>query len=798
MTIEQERTESILASPSDLNSQPAQKFKATTLRRRLLTVMLPTVLIPLVVASFIGDKITQSRTKNQVINELDADTLLASKTVTAFVRESFDINNLVAVNPTVIQAMKTGQEKAKAEKLAEQSIADLEKKFANSKLLNPDATLNSYLQQIVKSGQVAEIFFTERNGFNVAFSNPTSDFVQSDEGWWKNSQLKGLDIGEPEFDESANAIIIAFSQAVKDPETGEFLGVIKAGISAEPLNIDLNAFLSGADKQDYRFQIINSQDGFIFDSIEFGETKAVTQGNSQDLQVIGGTSILEVAKTLTAVSQGTISIEEAQKSITQQPGFSEVKLRQEKILSKPSISALLRYQNKIYSLSTVPDTNLVSLGEVNYSVIAQEGKSILVVYALTAIILSLISIGVILLLARQITQPLINLSATTQKVSTGNLDVTANLEGTLETQILADNFNTLVKQVNESINTQKILAEGQRQEKEKLEQAIYTLLDEVSDATDGDLTVRANLDSLELSTVADLFNAIIQNLQEIAIETKQSSEKVGGSLKQNEAEIRLLAEQAIAEAQETRNTLASIEEMDRSIQTVASNASQVGIIADDTYYTAVESTNNMNSTVESIIELKNTVSETANKMKLLGQSSQQISQAVTLIEEIALKTNVLAVNARVEARRAGEHGQGFTIVAEQVGSLAEQSVQATKEIANIVAAIQEETSEVSDAMKSGTIQAVESTKLVEATKHSLGLVLEKSQEINQLMGSISQATVSQATASQDLTNLMQKIAKLSEITSQSSKKVAQSIGETAQVAQKLESAVAQFKVAEST
>ena len=350
--------------------------------------------------------------------------------------------------------------------------------------------------------------------------------------------------------------------------------------------------------------------------------------------------------------------------------------------------------------------------------------------------------------------------------------------------------------VRESVSSVEKQAIKQRQEKEQLEQAIYTLIEEVSSASDGDLTVRANLNSEELSTVADLFNAIIDNLQEIAIEAKDSTSLVGSSLQENESAIRLLAEQAIAEAKETRDTLLSVEQMSQSIQAVAANASQAEKITNDTYNTVVSSTSNMDLTVESIISLRTTVGETAKKIKRLGESSQKISQVVSFIEEIALKTNVLSINASVEAGRAGEYGQGFTIVAEQVGALAEQSAAATKEIADIVAVIQAETREVNQAMESGTAQVVETTQIVESTKQSLKVVLEKSQEINQLMESISQSTVSQANTSQNVTQLMQKIAYLSATTSKSSTEVAQSIGQTAEVAKKLESTVAQFKVAE--
>ena len=395
-------------------------------------------------------------------------------------------------------------------------------------------------------------------------------------------------------------------------------------------------------------------------------------------------------------------------------------------------------------------------------------------------------------------QPIAELTDVALKVAEGDLNKRVQSDRDDEIGILAVSFNAMAQQLQESIADIEAKAEEQQQQRQRLETAIATLINEVVDATDGDLTVRAKLNSVELSTVADLFNAVIDNLQGIAIEAKQSSSQVGLYLKQNEEVVLILAEQALSEAAETRNTLMSIEQMSQSIQAVAANASQVEQIADDTYNTVLSSTNNMDSTVNSITNLRTTVGETSKKMKRLGESSQKISQAVSFIEEIALRTNILAINATVEAGRAGEYGQGFSIVAEQVAGLAEQSAAATKEIASIVAEIQAETQDVNQAMESGTAQVVETTRLVESTKESLGLVLEKSQTIDRLMKSISQTTVSQADTSREVTKLMEKIAQSSETTSQSSQRVASSIVETAQVAQKLESAVAQFKVAEST
>ncbi|MDJ0647557.1 MAG: methyl-accepting chemotaxis protein [Xenococcaceae cyanobacterium MO_188.B19] len=789
---------------SELQLDSVAKFQGIhTLRRRLLTTILPVVLLPLVIASAIGYNLIEQGAKSEIIEELEGDietdTLLASKTITSFIRESFQIIDLMAGNPQVIQSLEAGTKQSQEAELTEQSITKLEENFATTKLLTTDNELNNYLRQMVKSTRLVEILLTEKNGYNVGFSSRSENFVQRNKSWWQATQRQERVIEQWGFDESNNADLLILSQAVKNPETDEFIGVIRAGIPIQTLNYDLGIYLDGEYEQYYQFQIIDSDNGLILSNIDpntietqISESREI---KIQGVEIVGGESALAIAKILVDIMENQTSLEDGEKSILEQFDFSEFNIRAEEIFDDTSIVTVFQIKNKIYSLATIPNTSLVSIGLVDYLVLPTTAQSLVLVFGLTAIVLGMVSISLILLLAKQLAQPLSNLSATTQEMAKGNLELQASLEGTLETQTLADNFNNLIQQIKESLQKQKALTNEQRREKEELEKAIYTLIDEVSDATEGDLTVRANLQSLEMSTVADLFNAIIGNLKDIAIETKQSTSQVGNSLQQNESEIRFLSDQATAQAKETRDTLLSIQHMSQSIQEVAENAKQVEKIADDTFNTVLNSSDNIDLTVDSILELRTTVGKTAKKMKRLGESSQKISQVVSFIEEIALKTNVLAINASVEARRAGQYGQGFTIVAEQVGTLAEQSAAATKKISGMVGQIQAETLEVTHAMELGTTQVIESTKRVESTKDSLRIVLEKSQAINDLMESISQATISQANTSQNVTDLMQKIAQLSEATSISSNKVAQSIVETAEIAQKLELAVAKFKVA---
>jgi methyl-accepting chemotaxis protein PixJ len=202
--------------------------------------------------------------------------------------------------------------------------------------------------------------------------------------------------------------------------------------------------------------------------------------------------------------------------------------------------------------------------------------------------------------------------------------------------------------------------------------------------------------------------------------------------------------------------------------------------------------------VQSILGLRTTVSETAKKIKRLGESAQKISQTVSLIDEIALKTNLLAVNASVEAARAGELGQGFTAVAEQVGALAEQSASATKEIAQIVAAIQAETQEVVAAIETGTAQVVDSSKLVSATKQRLVQVLEKSAQVNELMRSISEATTAQRQTSAQVTEQVKTATLGSEQRSKASEAMASAIADTADIARSLQESVARFQLADNS
>ncbi|MBW4614793.1 MAG: GAF domain-containing protein [Desmonostoc vinosum HA7617-LM4] len=336
--------------------------------------------------------------------------------------------------------------------------------------------------------------------------------------------------------------------------------------------------------------------------------------------------------------------------------------------------------------------------------------------------------------------------------------------------------------------------EEEWEQKQALHLQLSDLLNAVEGAARGDLTVRADVTAGEIGTVADFFNSIVESLRDIVTQVQQAANQVNSAVDFNEGAIRQLADEALTQAAEINRTLNAVDDMKQSIQAVAESAQTAATIANHAAHTATKSGQAMDLTVHNILSLRETVDETTKKVKRLGESSQQISRVVSLINQIAIQTNLLAINAGIEAARAGEEGQGFAVVAEEVGELAVRSAAATQEIEQIVENIQRETSEVVQAMEVGTTQVVEGTLIVEEAKQNLSQILDVSRQIDTLVQSISAATTSQVETSQTVSQLMKDIAAVSQRTSDSSRLVSKSLQQTVEISHQLQETVETFKV----
>ncbi|MGI0491247.1 methyl-accepting chemotaxis protein [Alkalinema pantanalense CENA528] len=352
----------------------------------------------------------------------------------------------------------------------------------------------------------------------------------------------------------------------------------------------------------------------------------------------------------------------------------------------------------------------------------------------------------------------------------------------------------LLEQTEQARQTAETLSEERRQQKDNLQMQLLELLSNVEGAAMGNLTVRADVNAGDIGTVADFFNSIIESLRTIVLQVKDSATQVNQSLAANEMAIVQLAEESGRQAEETDRTLGSLATMAQSIRAVADNAQQAAAITRSAAENAQTGGAAMESTVNNILTLRTTIGDTAKKVKRLGESSQEISKVISLINQIAMQTNLLAINAGIEAARAGEDGQGFAVVAEEVAELATRAAAATREIETIVLTIQQETAEVVNAMEQGTSQVVKSTRLVNDAKDTLGQVVEVARQVDELVQAISEATVSQVATSNAISDRMREIAQFSSRTSDSSRDVSATLRQTLNIAQELQASVGTFVV----
>jgi twitching motility protein PilJ/methyl-accepting chemotaxis protein PixJ len=338
------------------------------------------------------------------------------------------------------------------------------------------------------------------------------------------------------------------------------------------------------------------------------------------------------------------------------------------------------------------------------------------------------------------------------------------------------------------------LAEEQRDLKEGLQKRALELLMEVDPISKGDLTIRARVTADEIGTIADSYNATVGNLRKIVTQVQHASSQVAQTTSTSEVSVRDLSAEALRQAEKIAVALKRSQDMAQSVQIVANSAKQAEVAVQQAQDTVQEGDTAMNRTVDGILAIRDTVAETAKKVKHLGESSQKISTVVNLISTFAAQTNLLALNASIEAARAGEEGRGFAVVADEVRSLAQQSAEATIEIEKLVAAIQGETNEVVAAMEAGTEQVVMGTKLVDETRQSLNKIATASTQINKLVEEIAQATVVQSQASEAVTETMTDVAAIAQKTSSGASLVSESFKELLAVAQSLQEDVGQFRV----
>ncbi|MGK7940821.1 MAG: GAF domain-containing protein [Crocosphaera sp.] len=338
------------------------------------------------------------------------------------------------------------------------------------------------------------------------------------------------------------------------------------------------------------------------------------------------------------------------------------------------------------------------------------------------------------------------------------------------------------------------LVEKERNQRESLQKGALKVLLALEPSFSGDLTVRAPLSEDEIGTIADGYNTTIQSMRELVRQVQVSASKVNDTSNLNSNLVTQLSEKAQMQVDQLKQALMQLELMVSSTEDVAACAKKVEQTVEETNRTVQSGDSLMEKTVDEILEIRSTVSDTAKKIKRLGETFQKITKVVNLIENFATQTNLLALNASIEATRAGEAGKGFSVVADEVRSLAHQSANATTEISRLVDEIRTGTNDVTEAMEIGLAQVVNGTNLVRETQQSLSEIVSGTNNIKELVAEITQTSANQTQQFQIVTEVMANVSAISEETSQETAQISDSFKELEETSSELQTNIRQFKV----
>ncbi|HBO8187657.1 TPA: chemotaxis protein [Pseudomonas aeruginosa] len=328
--------------------------------------------------------------------------------------------------------------------------------------------------------------------------------------------------------------------------------------------------------------------------------------------------------------------------------------------------------------------------------------------------------------------------------------------------------------------------------------AILRLLDEIADLADGDLTVAATVTVTEDFTgaIADSINYSIDQLRELVETINQTAVQVAAAAQETQSTAMHLAEASEHQAQEIAGASAAINEMAVSIDQVSANASESSAVAERSVAIANKGNEVVHNTITGMDNIREQIQDTSKRIKRLGESSQEIGDIVSLINDIADQTNILALNAAIQASMAGDAGRGFAVVADEVQRLAERSSAATKQIEALVKTIQTDTNEAVISMEQTTSEVVRGARLAQDAGVALEEIEKVSKTLAALIQNISNAARQQASSAGHISNTMNVIQEITSQTSAGTTATARSIGNLAKMASEMRNSVSGFKLPE--
>lgn len=338
----------------------------------------------------------------------------------------------------------------------------------------------------------------------------------------------------------------------------------------------------------------------------------------------------------------------------------------------------------------------------------------------------------------------------------------------------------------------------QERENERNQTAILRLLDELADLADGDLTATATVTEDFTGAIADSINFTIGQLRVLVSRINDTAMRVSSAAQETQSTALQLAKASDHQAQEISGASAAVNEMAVTIDQVSANAAESSAVAERSVSIANKGAEVVQNTIHGMDNIREQIQETSKRIKRLGESSQEIGDIVSLINDIADQTNILALNAAIQASMAGDAGRGFAVVADEVQRLAERSSAATKQIGTLVKTIQADTHEAVASMEQTTAEVVRGARLAQNAGVALEEIENVSSSLADLIQNISNAARQQTSSAGHISNTMKVIQEITTQTSSGTNTTARAIGHLAEMAIDLRDSVQGFKLPEDS
>lgn len=443
--------------------------------------------------------------------------------------------------------------------------------------------------------------------------------------------------------------------------------------------------------------------------------------------------------------------------------------------AEPVIKSFLDYAVEKEDAATLEMENTASLVM----------KIVLAVGALSI----LLGLFIAVRLSRGLTNQVNHIMGLLDEIGLGNFQARTEVVSNDELGVMAKTLNAMLDNITVLIQSQE--------ERDTIQESIMKLLEDISALSDGDFTARAEVTEDMTGAIADSFNAMADQFSDIISKVKIATESVDITSEEVSRQTMGLAEKNIEQVNGVAAAVEAIEEMVGSIREVAQNALQSASVSQKSRVNAQEGALAVSETSSAMVEIREQINETARSIKRLGESSLEIGNIVQIIDDIADRTSILALNASIQAAMAGDAGHGFAVVADEVQRLADSSSNSTKQIELLVKSIQTEIKDVTNRIDESIGKVVQGTKLADGAHDKLQEIENVSNQLAELIEAITTATNSQVEMSETISKTMEDVGEVSRESSLSSQDTATSMNILSSTARELRSAVEVFQIEEA-